>query len=348
MNLRSLKEVLGLISTLVLFLGASGCSTPVRLPSEVRHSTDQHLQQANQYRSKHQVELDAPGHRSHALHALELAQHLIDSGEYPSSKEWFEKALQSIGQLQTEHSFGAAVQLAEGAKFYKGEAYDRASARFYLGYQALMNKQYETALKHFRLSLQEDASTVTTVEAHKRDFSIAWYFVAVCYQSLDQNDNARIAYRNSELPSTFLGSQYNTYFVITSGRGPIKRKITPELLSWELANSPYDNVSINIPTLSKTALGVPAINISQQASQDIDAMKAARDLTGSLPDTRYWSNIPDFFYVVPLYLDSAPEILKLEIVAMNKGRIKTTYTASQSMKGFDSSEINAYYFRISD
>ena len=351
MNLKSLNAALGLISIGLLPLTISSCVTPSPISTSKKYFYNgNYSAAAANYSSENAAELSDKNNRSFSLHSLELAQYNFDAGRYTQAYSQFRSATESISEFQSKERFMGAVYLAEGAKSYKGEAYDRATAHFNMGLVHMMNNEYNKAIKNFRRATQEDASTVSSIDDHKNDFSIAWYFLGICYKIDKQTDNARIAFSKSRIPSSYTNTEFNSVLVVSSGRGPAKKLQRANSgglhVFWNPAPSPYDNVDVSLSDSGPTYRGVAALNISEQALQEQDAMKAARTISGSVPDTRHWHNIPDYYFIVPMNIpDKTTLPIALSIQGLS-GKRSISSPKTVSIDSFNASKFNTYYVRL--
>ena len=264
----------------------------------------------------------------YSLFELGTALHLFEAGDYLDADVHFGNATKVMNKITDANGQEVAAVVAdEGAKTFKGEPYERATAFFYRGLCRFNNGDYSGALAAFRSSLASDEETRNSNRKLLQDFTISHFMAALCYDKLGelQNATATLAVASSNAPASnrYLAQQslkQNFIAIIGVGEGPFKIAAR----SYEIGTSPERKIELAFDEGSPATADEATDLLFQAKSQmwgQADSARVARKvgkaiisavISGALSglgggnvnvniqdydDIRSWQHLPLKFYI---------------------------------------------------
>jgi tetratricopeptide (TPR) repeat protein len=118
-------------------------------------------------------------------------------GNYGLADEITKHAHLAVARYQDANSETRAAMGNEAVKFFKGEPHERALLCFYAGLVCYANGAYNDARVFFMQALLATATRDDDMAAFREDFALGHFWLGRAYLKLEQDDNARIAFRKA-------------------------------------------------------------------------------------------------------------------------------------------------------
>lgn len=135
--------------------------------------------------------------KDYVVWSMEYASLCLMGGNYDAAHEELMKCYADIQGRQDKDKETAAALSNEANKIFKGEPFERAMVCTYLGILNYIRGDYNNARIFATRADLEDATTEENMKDFRDDFGVAHYWLGRAYLKLEQNDNARVAFKKA-------------------------------------------------------------------------------------------------------------------------------------------------------
>jgi len=134
-----------------------------------------------------------PKSKDKLLYLVERGLILHTAGQYLESSEVLLEAAKLVGELETISASRSLTSMVttDRVKSYRGEEFERVLIHTYLMMNFLLLEDYERAVVEARRTLKRLDSAKDPLSQHP----FARYVVALCFEILDENEDAYLEYR---------------------------------------------------------------------------------------------------------------------------------------------------------
>lgn len=271
-------------------------------------------------------------HKDYTLHRLQYGSCALEGGDYRCADACMDQCWKKMEKVSGQGEASAVIAM-ESLKEYKGDPFEKAMCNTYCGLARLRNNDPERALISFRKALVDDQGTRTKKTDETKDFATAHYFAGLCYNMLNEPENAKVELKLAgqySSPCEFFQldkvNNSNCFFMISSGRGPFKSTYGPGH-SMVQVNKVKDPVAKIIFTCDGREMGQAALlddlyveahahgwgemdsarlakGIAKEIVASLPVVGAAHNLIQSAGDIRIWNFLPGNIYIWSGNLDS--------------------------------------------
>ncbi len=224
----SRRSLLFMVTWLLVGLLFGGCHTaepPARKPVS-RHSIDTFVNdKPERLRPLYKLRLEE-GRRNEVLNSMQIGVAAMEAGENGLAEEAFDRALLRIEAIYAgseEAAKARSLWFSEGAKDFKGDAYERSMAYYYRGLLYLWKGDFENARASFKGGILQDA--FAEEKQYACDFALLIFLSGWASHQLGDRDKAGVAYAEvKKLRKDFKPPPWksNLLLIAESGYGPRK------------------------------------------------------------------------------------------------------------------------------